>query len=47
MQQTEFKLEDFEAAGSWRFWTVAPDGSELLTRDTGGADLFAIDWTAR
>jgi hypothetical protein len=48
VQETVFKLEEFEAAGSWRFWsTVAPDGSELLMRDTGAADLFAIDSRAR
>ncbi len=40
-----FDLTAFQAAGSWSMWsTVAPDGSFLLLRDLGGADIYAIDW---
>ena len=40
-----FDLTAFPAGGSWSTWsTVAPDGSILLLRDLGGADLYAIDW---
>jgi Tol biopolymer transport system component len=40
-----FDLTAFPAGGSWSNWTtVAPDGSILLLRDLGGADVYAIDW---
>jgi DNA-binding winged helix-turn-helix (wHTH) protein/Tol biopolymer transport system component len=40
-----FDLAAFQATGSSSTWsTVAPDGSFLLLRDLGGADLYAIDW---
>ena len=40
-----FDLGTIRAAGSWSTWsTVAPDGSILLLRDLGGADLYSIDW---
>jgi DNA-binding winged helix-turn-helix (wHTH) protein/Tol biopolymer transport system component len=40
-----FVLTAFPAGGSWSTWTtVAPDGSILVLRDLGGADLYAIDW---
>lgn len=40
-----FDLTAFPAAGSWSTWsTVAPDGSILVLRDIGGADIYAIDW---
>jgi DNA-binding winged helix-turn-helix (wHTH) protein/Tol biopolymer transport system component len=40
-----FDLTAFQATGSWSTWsTVAPDGSFLVLRDLGGADIYAIDW---
>lgn len=40
-----FDLTAFAAAGSWSTWSsVTPDGSLLLLRDLGGADVYAIDW---
>jgi DNA-binding winged helix-turn-helix (wHTH) protein/Tol biopolymer transport system component len=44
-EEKVFDLTAFQAAGSWSTWsTVAPDGSILLLRDLGGADIYAIDW---
>ncbi|HEY1984606.1 MAG TPA: winged helix-turn-helix domain-containing protein [Terracidiphilus sp.] len=42
---TIFDLKTFQAAGSWSLWSsAAPDGSFLIMRDLGGADIYAIDW---
>jgi DNA-binding winged helix-turn-helix (wHTH) protein/Tol biopolymer transport system component len=42
------ELKEFDCAGSKGAWsTIAPDGSLLLLRDLGGADLYAIDWSER
>jgi DNA-binding winged helix-turn-helix (wHTH) protein len=42
------ELNEFDVAGSQGAWsTIAPDGSLLLLRDLGGADLYAIDWSER
>ncbi len=44
-EEKVFDLTAFQASGSWSTWsTVSPDGSFLLLRDLGGADLYAIDW---
>ncbi len=41
-------LTQFSATGSWGTWsTIAPDGSLLLLRDLGGADIYALDWSER
>jgi Tol biopolymer transport system component/DNA-binding winged helix-turn-helix (wHTH) protein len=43
-----FDLTAFQAGGSWSIWsTVAPDGSFLVMRDLGGADIYAIDWQSQ
>lgn len=45
---TVFDLKTFQAAGSWSIWSgTTPDGSFLLMRDLGGADVYAIDWESR
>jgi tricorn protease-like protein len=44
-EEKVFDLTAFAAGGSWSTWTtVAPDGSILVLRDLGGADIYAIDW---
>lgn len=43
-----FDLGPFQASGSWSMWSgVSPDGSFLVMRDLGGADIYAIDWESR
>lgn len=44
-EEKVFDLTAFTAGGSWSTWTtVAADGSILVLRDLGGADVYAIDW---
>lgn len=46
--QRLMQLTQFSAAGSWGTWSaLSPDGSLLLMRNLGGADLYAIDWSER